>query len=219
MAFGHAIDHDVETHDRLLNAAARLFAARGFNDVTVREICSAAGANVAAINYHFGDKLGLYHHVLNEAIHTMRATTEAARKAGEGGTPETKLRAYIRVVLQRVAGAGHDSWIHQLMTRELADPTPALDLVTEQVIRPRLAYVGQIIGEMLGRRSDDETVLLCVLSIQSQGHAAMANPIAKRLLPHRSSDTTALNRLADHIVEFSVGGIRAAANRRKVHDP
>lgn len=219
MAFGHAIQHDVETHDRLLNAAARLFAARGFNDVTVREICSAAGANVAAVNYHFGDKLGLYHDVLNKAIHTMRATTEAAREAGEGGTPETKLRAYIRVVLHRVAGARNDSWIHQLMTRELADPTPALDLVTEQVIRPRLAYVGEIIGEMLGRRSDDETVLLCVLSIQSQCHAAIANPIAKRLLPHSSGDTTALNRLADHIVEFSVGGIRAAANRRKVHDP
>ena len=207
------IQLDVETRDRLLNAAARLFAARGFNDVTVREICSEAGANVAAVNYHFGDKLGLYREVLNKAIETMRATTEAARQAGQGGTPEQKLRAYISVFLQRVAGSGHDSWIHQLMTRELADPTPALDLVAEQVIRPRLAYVGEIVGEMLDRPPDDETVLLCVLSIQSQCHAAMPNPIAKRLFPYAPGDVTALDRLAHHIADFSLGGIRAS----KVH--
>ena len=51
---------DQETRQRLLEAAARLFAARGFTHVTVREICNAANANVAAVNYHFGDKLGLY---------------------------------------------------------------------------------------------------------------------------------------------------------------
>ena len=95
------------------------------------------------MNYHFGDKLGLYREVLATAIETMRSTTELAREAGEGGTPEQKLRAYIRVFLQRVAGSGDDSWIHQLMTQEMADPTPALDMVADQVIRPRLAYVSE----------------------------------------------------------------------------
>ena len=50
---------DAATRARLLAAAGRLFADRGFKKVTVREICRAARANVAAINYHFGDKLGL----------------------------------------------------------------------------------------------------------------------------------------------------------------
>ena len=50
---------DRETRDRLLKASTRLFADRGFKHVTVREICRAARANVAAVNYHFGDKLGL----------------------------------------------------------------------------------------------------------------------------------------------------------------
>ena len=120
--------------------AARLFAASGFKKVTVREICRGADANIAAVNYHFGDKQGLYREVLLKAIETMRGTTEAARQAGEGQPPDQKL-IYIRVFLQRVIGQGQDSWIHQFMQQEMADPTPALDLVIDQVIRPRIAYL------------------------------------------------------------------------------
>src|SRR4051812_36635409 len=137
---------DRETRARLLAAATRLFAARGFKKVTVREICLEAHANVAAVNYHFGDKLGLYRDVLGKAIKTMQGTTDAARDAGAGRSPEDKLRIYIRVFLQRVVGADHDSWIHQLMSQEMADPTPALDMVADEVIRPRLAYVGEIVA-------------------------------------------------------------------------
>src|ERR1700704_6607704 len=115
---------DRETRERVLRSAAQLFADRGFKKVTVREICRAAKANVAAVNYHFGDKEGLYREVLAQAIETMQATTDAGRLAGEGGSSEHKLRAYIRVVLQAAAGTGHDTWIQQLVAHEIADPTP-----------------------------------------------------------------------------------------------
>ena len=75
---------DRETRERVLKAAAQLFADRGFKKVTVRDICRAARANVAAVNYHFGDKGGLYREVLQLAIETMRATNDAARAAGRG---------------------------------------------------------------------------------------------------------------------------------------
>jgi TetR/AcrR family transcriptional regulator, regulator of cefoperazone and chloramphenicol sensitivity len=202
-------ERDGETRGRLLAAATRLFAARGFRKVTVREICREAGANVAAVNYHFGDKLGLYRDVLGTAIETMRGTTDAARDAGQGRTPEERLRTYIRVFLQRAVGRGHDSWIHQLMAQEMADPTPALDVVTDQVIRPRLAYVGEIVAELLERPSDDERVRWCVLSVQAQCHAAMTNPISRRLLPDVHVDGAEVDRLADHIADFSLGGIRS----------
>jgi AcrR family transcriptional regulator len=201
------IERDPETRARLLTAATRLFAARGFKKVTVREICREARANVAAVNYHFGDKLGLYREVLATAIETMRGTTDAARAAGADGGPEEKLRIYIRVFLQRVVGA-HDSWIHQLMAQEMADPTPVLDLVTDQVIRPRLAYVGEILSEILGRPVEDHQVQHCVLSVQAQCHMAMANPISRRLVPDLH-DAATLDTLADHIADFSLGGIRA----------
>jgi len=200
---------DRETHVRVLTAASRLFAANGFEKVTVREICRAADANVAAVNYHFGDKEGLYHEVLAKAMETMRATTDAARQAGTGGSSEQKLRAYIRVFLQRVIGQGHDTWIHQLMAHEIADPTPALDLVIDQVIRPRMAYLSDLVSDILRLPSDDERVLRCVLSIQSQCHAVMTSAVSRRFMPDFSDDSTAIERLAQHIAEFSLGGIRS----------
>ena len=63
---------DQETHDRLIHAAVQLFSERGFRRVTVREICQAAGTNVAAVNYHFRDKFGLYTTVIHTAIEAMR---------------------------------------------------------------------------------------------------------------------------------------------------
>ena len=205
---------DAETHDRLLAAAARLFASRGFKDVTVREICRQARANVAAVNYHFGDKAGLYHEVLGKAIGTMQSTTDAARQAGQGAPPEQKLRAYIREFLHRVVGQSGDGWIHQLMMREMVDPTPALDLIFEEVVRPRLAYVSEMVADILGRGADDEEVLRCVLSIQSQCHAAMPNPMSKRLIWDLTSDAR-LDELADHIAELSIGALRAVARTRQ----
>src|SRR5271167_3458241 len=62
---------NLETRRRLLNVGAELFAEHGFNHVTVREICQAAGANVAAVNYHFRDKLGLYKEVVETAAEAM----------------------------------------------------------------------------------------------------------------------------------------------------
>jgi TetR/AcrR family transcriptional regulator, regulator of cefoperazone and chloramphenicol sensitivity len=206
-------EQDSETRSRLLLIAAQLFAARGFRRVTVREICRDARANVAAVNYHFGGKLGLYREVLSTAIQTMRSTTDAAKAAGKGRSPEFKLRAYVHVFLERVVKTAGDNWIHQLMMREMADPTPALDLVAERVIRPRLEYVAGLVAEILHREVDDEVVKRCVLSVQAQVHAAMPSYMAKRLLPdlHNSA---ALDQLAEHIAQFSLAGIHMAAEPR-----
>jgi AcrR family transcriptional regulator len=198
---------DADTGQRVLVAAARLFAARGFKDVTVREICQDARANVAAVNYHYGDKSGLYQAVIQSAIGTMSETTETARAEGEGQPAEERLRIYIRVFLQRVVGGGRDSWIHQLMIRELADPTPALELIFNQVLSPRIAYLSEIVAEILARPVDDPVVQRSVLSIQAQCQAAMQGRLAGRLLPDLAHSAS-LDALAAHITLFSLGGLR-----------
>lgn len=210
-------EHDLETHARLLNAAAELFAARGFKDVTVREICAHAGANVAAVNYHFGDKLGLYQEVVSKAIDTMRAATDAARAAGEGLAPEEKLRAYIRVFLRKVSTDGPDSWIHRMMAREIADPSPALDRIAQQVIAPRADYVASIIAEITGRSGSDDLVRRSAMSVQAQCHAAMPHPLTKRALL-LSTDTRSIEDLATHIAEFSIAGVQRVHEVSKVHE-
>src|ERR1700738_1302224 len=56
------------TREKLIEVAEHVFADRGYQAATIREICVRARANVAAVNYHFGDKLGLYTEVLQQSI-------------------------------------------------------------------------------------------------------------------------------------------------------
>ena len=202
---------DGETRTRVLGVATRLFAARGFEKVTVREICREAEANVAAVSYHFGDKMGLYHEVLGQAIREMQATTEAARLEGDGQPSDEKLKAYVAVFLRRVVGQGRDSWIHQLMAHEMADPTAALDMVIDQVIRPRMAYLSALVADVLSAPIDDPRVLRCVLSVQSQFHGLMMNPVARKVAPDFNPDSETIEAWADHIYSFSLSGIRSLA--------
>src|ERR1700720_983492 len=83
------------TREKLLEVAEHVFADRGYQAATIREICVRAGANVAAVNYHFGDKLGLYTEVLQQSVRA--AQLDAVRNAFEKtAPPEEILRAVIR---------------------------------------------------------------------------------------------------------------------------
>ena len=203
---------DRETRERLLKAAAQLFADRGFKKVTVRDICRVARANVAAVNYHFGDKTGLYREVLQQAIETIRSTNEAARAAGEGLPADERLRQYIKVSLCRVMSSGNISWISRLVHRELSDPTPSLDALVDQALRPRVDDLSGMVAEILGCDVDDARVGQCVASIHAQWLLFVPNPIASRVrakLQLRSDDAATL---AEHITTFSLAGIHALAH-------
>jgi len=203
---------DLETRERLLAAAERLFADRGFKKVTVRDICREARANVAAVNYHFGDKLGLYREVMQIGIDAIRATTDAGRKAGERQPPEEQLRRYVVVWMTRLLTPGHET-IHRLMQRELQDPTPALDDLVDAVVRPRLDYLSAVVARMLDCDPKDQIVMRCVAATQAQAVAYMPNPIAARLGFTRPQTPAQIDEVARHMAEFAVGGVKAVARR------
>ena len=205
---------DTETRDRLLKAAGRLFADRGFKKVTVRDICRAARANVASVNYHFGDKLGLYREVMQLAIDAMRGTNDAARQAGAGQSAEEQLRRYIAIFVHRVLTPGNDT-VHRLINREMNDPTPALDTLVEQGVRPRVEYLSALIAEIIGCAPTEQRVLRCVASVQAQTLAYMPNPISTRLGLANRPTAANLADIADHIAEFSLAGVHAVG--RVVH--
>ena len=210
-AAAHAAS-DLETRERLLEAAERLFADRGFKKVTVRDICREARANVAAVNYHFGDKLGLYREVMRVGIDAIRATTDAGRAAGERQPPEEQLRRYVVVWITRLLTPGHET-IHRLMQRELQDPTPALDDLVDAVVRPRLDYLSAVVARMLDCDPKDEIVMRCVAATQAQAVAYMPNPVAARLGFTRPQTPAQIDEVARHIAEFAVGGVKAVARR------
>jgi AcrR family transcriptional regulator len=201
------VETDTATRDRLLEAGTQLFAEHGFQNVTVRDVCSAASANVAAINYHFAGKEGLYMEVLRTAVGIMRGTTEEMARAGDGLSPEGQLESLVRVFLERVC-AGQKGWIHQLMLHEMRKPTPGFGLVIEQVIAPRFAYVRSVVARMLGCAEDDPRALACATSVQSQLMVVMKSPIAAKIgIPDLTIDR--VPEVASHIARFSIAGIRA----------
>jgi AcrR family transcriptional regulator len=199
---------DGRTRRRVIDAATRLFAARGFKYVTVRAICREARANVAAVNYHFGDKLGLYREVFEEAAAVVVEVTAEAIRAGEGLGPEGRLRAYIRVHCDRIFQHGGTSPLQQLMHRELQDPTKMLTAIVDRVWRPRFEYLGAIVADLLHLPVDDDRVIRCVLSIHAQVITLRPSPGLHRLGGQVRQVFTA-ETVADHIARFSLGGLSA----------
>jgi AcrR family transcriptional regulator len=196
------------TRERILEAAARLFAEEGFRRVTVRAICRAAGVNVAAVNYHFGDKAALYREVVEAAIDAMRGTTEESRRLGEGLPPAQQLHVFVRTFVRRLLEAGHPR-VQRLIQREMSEPTGHLDRVIAEGVRPRLAYLSGIVSALIGCPPEDPRVLPCIFSVQSQAFATVPNPIGRRLgFAPTPADA---DRMAAHITRFSLGGIRAVA--------
>src|SRR5262249_29956681 len=135
-----AVGESPSTRARIPAAGQRRLPEPGFQRGAGPGLCRAARVNVAAVNYHFGDKLGLYQEILQGAIDAMRATTEAARAAGEGLSAEDRLRRYVAVFVGRLLAAG-SAQVHRLIHREMNDPTPFLDRLVEEGVRPRLDYL------------------------------------------------------------------------------
>src|ERR1700733_4960820 len=96
-----ATDELLETKEKVLAAAGPIFAAKGFKETTVREICQAAGVNIAAVNYYFGDKERLYIESIKRA-HVSRVEEVPLPGWNERTTIEQKLEDYIRTLLERI---------------------------------------------------------------------------------------------------------------------
>jgi len=199
-----------DTRQRLIDAAAILFADHGFEDVTVREICKASHANVAAVNYHFGDKAGLYRAVVMFAIQVMQETNEMSQRAGEGLTPEDQIRGFVRVFVGRIVADNPNTWIHRLMAREMQQPTEALDLVMTQVVQPRLEYLCSVVGAIMNLPATDSRVRRSVGSLQSQCLMA-TRTIPPALEKSFGPAWRDLDTAIAHIADFSLGGMKAIA--------
>ncbi|MBU6409617.1 MAG: CerR family C-terminal domain-containing protein [Verrucomicrobia bacterium] len=209
-----------ETRRQLLEAAGAVFAQTGFRRATVREICRRAGANVAAVNYHFGGKKTLYSQVL---VHAHRkALQKYPLLPGLGGEapPEQKLRAFIHSLLLRIFDTGPGAWQGKLMSREMIEPTTALGPLVEERLRPMANQLLEIVAAILGRPAGDERVRLCGLSVISQCvFYHHCRPIVSRLFPNTlPANAASVGRLAAHITDFSLAAM-AHLSRSKSSKP
>ncbi len=204
-------DQDLdETRRQLIEAAGEVFAAAGFRDATVREICRRADVNIAAVNYHFGDKEALYTEVLRYSHAKALAKYPPLLGVSPDAPPEKKLRAFVNSLLLRVFDKGPTAWHGKLMLREMIEPTAALDLLVEERIRPMAAQLWAIVATILDCPLNDERVRQCSFSVVSQCvFYHHCQPVIARLYPKQSPlDAQDLERLGDHITRFSLAAMK-----------
>lgn len=134
-----------ETRTRMLLAAGPVFAAKGYDRATIREICDAAGVNLASVNYHFGDKHTLYIQTVRHA-RELRVEQVPWPELPSSASIGEQLLAYVETMLRRMLGADAEPWQTQLMMRELLDPTEDCRAMVEDFFRPRLNRLLQILN-------------------------------------------------------------------------
>jgi AcrR family transcriptional regulator len=204
------------TEQRLLEAAGEIFAEFGYRAATVRQICEKAGANVAAVNYHFRDKEGLYLAVLRSVPDAQAEKYPRQSGWSRDAAPEQQLRGYVQTLLQRVFDVGRPGWHAKLLARELAEPTRALDTLLEDVARPLHQELRGIVRRLLGSGATDETVRLGALSVMGQCvYYQYARTVLKHLYPEQGYAVEDIARLTDHITEFSLAGLQELARRKQ----
>lgn len=205
-----------DTKDRLIEAGMHEFAERGFKDASIRRICARAGANAAAVNYHFGDKQRFYAEVL-VTCHERASSRPMPHLADDPGNPEERLEAWIRWFLDRLLVQSRASPLSKLMAREMFDPTPAFDDVIRRSLMPMIGALAEIVSALLGA-ADPREVQLAVHSVLGQcllyKHAEPAferlhrlNELGQVSGPLGNDHTGDLDGLARHITQFSLAGI------------
>ncbi len=204
------------TRAKLIAAAGEVFADMGFQAATVRDICQRAGANVAAVNYYFRDKLGLYTEVLKESISANQG--EIVQQAvARAKTPEEALRLLIDGMLNRMNSEDRPAWNVRIMAHEMAQPTPALTHVINEVLRPRYDQLRGIIAQILNLSPDHAVTRLHAHSVIGQVvHYVHRRPVLGVLWPDLNLNQVKDRELvAAHIAELVLRNLHALARQNK----
>jgi AcrR family transcriptional regulator len=198
-----------DTRARLLEAAAAIFSEEGFRAASVRQICQRAGANVAAIHYHFGGKEELYLELLRELGRRSFERYPPTLGLGANPTPEERLFAFVHAFLLRVLSEDGFGRHGRLLSREMVDPSPAFERVVEEFIRPHFEHLCGIVIAIRGRGSNEAEVRLAARSIVAQcAFYHHARALLERLSPGEPRDPSAIRALAEHVTRFSLEGLR-----------
>lgn len=198
-----ATEKDTTTRDRLIEAATRIFAEKGYDDATLREICAAAGANNAAINYHFSDKRGLYIETIKQACCGQSLCNELDAYAD--APAKERLYAFIHGFLERVFDKTKTSIHTHLVMREMAHPSDATEELVRSMIRPDFEYLMQVLDELVPEGMSERQKHLTIFSIIGQCvHYRIAMPVVSILVPKKELKTYDPDLLANHICKFTL---------------
>lgn len=200
-----------DPRERILLAAGREFAERGYEAATVRDICTAAGVNVAAVNYYFGDKKRLYIESVKHA-HAERLRQVPQPEWAPGTAPAEKLRDFVGSMLNRMLGGDQPPWQVRLMMRELLQPTEACRELVEDYIRPHFGLLLGILDELAVGGLPASELRRVGLSVVGQCFLyRAAGDVVAMLVPPDENDACHTPRaIADHVTRFTLAALGVA---------
>lgn len=200
------------TKERIIEVAGDIFGRQGFKAATIRKIAKAARVNVAAVNYHFRDKDGLYGAVLEDIFSKGFQNGPPIQGAEKADAPDQRLRIFIHDMFTRFLGHGGQKGMSgrgKLLAREFLDPTPAFEHIVETYIRPQKDLLVSILLELSDHRAGMDRIIPCAISIIGQCvYYAFAAPVIQRLAKDFAPTRENIHGLADHVFRFSMGGIQ-----------
>jgi len=201
-----------ETKGRLLDAAGVLFADKGFRGTKTAEICRAAKANIASVNYHFGSKEALYVAAWRHAFERSIAAYPPDGGVAAEAPAEERLRGHIHALVKRFMDPA--SLDLDIAHREMSNPTGLLAEVLHRSLEPlRQMHLG-IVRELLGPGASSQELQLCEMSIHAQCFVALMHERQRHWAPkgarHVGPPPFAIEgtALAEHVARFSLAGIR-----------
>ncbi|MBS1791893.1 MAG: CerR family C-terminal domain-containing protein [Acidobacteria bacterium] len=203
---------ELETRQRLLVAAEKLFAERGFASVCVRDLVSEAKVNIAAVNYYFGSKENLYLETLRysfrnsrQALPRLETLLKQAQAAGTKEAAQAGIRRYVEELMNIIFLSGETSCHTDLMGHEMSNPTAALDIVVEEFISPIFKILVALVEQLRPDLAEAREANLAAMSILGQClNYSLALPITLKLLKKSQMTSGFVKRLSKQISDFSL---------------
>ncbi|WP_339487249.1 TetR/AcrR family transcriptional regulator [Pseudomonas sp. EL_65y_Pfl2_R95] len=208
------VDGEV-TRARILESAGRLFAKTGFAETTSKAIAAEAKVDLASINYHFGNRAGLYQNVLAEAHRRIISLDDLLKIAARDEPAETKLWSFFAILVDAAqAGRG---WQSGVLAREVLSPSSNLQVLFTEEVQPKLAVILGILSEITAIPASDPALVRCLISTAAP---CLMLLVASNGLPGPVSHVLTMpkQQLTSHLHSFALAGLKAIAHECSATD-
>jgi len=195
------------TKERILGAAEILFAQRGFDGASLRQLTAAAGVNLAAVNYHFGSKDRLVEEVFRRRLDALNAKRLAAlsRVKGDPGTTiEDVLDAFIRPALE-LSHDGSGALFMRVLARAFAEHDDTLRRFLSENYGHVMRQFTAEFARLLPGLGKSELYWRIDLVTGALTHAMSGFGMIQR--KSDVSESVHLEQTVQHLVRFAVAGL------------
>lgn len=201
--------NDENSKEKILNAATRLFALKGYDGASIREICKEAGVNICMISYYFGGKKELYQGIIDNIVGFQNDYMQSFLNFEENfsGKSKSELIEKLLFILDKFINFFYSNISNDLITFLIKEQQHA----DFNVKPPSLVYLRRLVAAILNKDINDKEVVFKTLFIISQINSPRILPMfSLRLLGQKEFTQEDIRIIKDNVkmyVKATFGGI------------